>query len=88
MTNDPFEQLRLADEPAVPDPRFAARLRARLVAALDCRPATDLPTIPLPERTTAMTDTIASTTASTRPGPQGADAADPVPVRRLRPSRP
>jgi len=63
MTNDAFEQLRVPDEPALPDPRFTARLRARLVAALELSAATDLPTIPLPERTTAMTDTIASTTA-------------------------
>ena len=60
MTNDPFEQLRVPDEPALPDPRFTARLRARLVAALELSAAADLPTVPLPERTTAMTDTATS----------------------------
>ena len=71
MTNDPFEQLRVRDEPALPDPRFTARLRARLVAALELSAATDLPTIPLPERTTAMTDTATSTAATApTPGPR------------------
>ena len=55
MTSDPFEQLRVRDEPARPDARFVARLRARVAAALDVPSA--LPTIPLPERTTVMTDT-------------------------------
>ena len=35
MTTDPFEQLRVADEPGVPDRRFVAGLRNRVVAALD-----------------------------------------------------
>lgn len=34
MTSDPFEQLRVPDDPAAPDPRFVARLRNRIVAAL------------------------------------------------------
>ena len=51
MTNDPFEQLRVDDEPALPDPRFIARLRARLVAALELSAATDLP-----DRSTARED--------------------------------
>ena len=67
MTNDPFEQLRVPDEPASPDPRFTARLRARLVAALDLSAAAGLPTVPLPERTTVMTDTAAATANTPTP---------------------
>jgi uncharacterized glyoxalase superfamily protein PhnB len=59
VSTDPFEQLlRVVDEPAPPDARFVARLRARVVAALD---AAALPTIPLPDRSTHVTQT--STTA-------------------------
>ena len=46
MTSDPFEQLRVADEPARPDPRFVARLRNRVAAALDVRPACPPSTCP------------------------------------------
>ena len=53
MSTDPFEQLRIVDEPAPPDPRFVARLRAELAAALE-RPQ-DLPTVDLPERSTTVT---------------------------------
>ena len=42
VTTDPFEQLRVADEPGRPDRRFVAGLRNRVVAALD---AAGLPTI-------------------------------------------
>ncbi len=61
MTTDPFELLRVDDEAVPPDPAFVARLRARMRAALD----PDLPTIPLPERTLAMTDTATSRATST-----------------------
>lgn len=64
--SDPFEQLRVDDAPTTPDPGFVARLRARVAAALDLATATELPTIPLPERTTTVTDT-ATTTATTAP---------------------
>ena len=60
MTTDPFEQLRVADEPGVPDRRFVAGLRNRIVAALE---AAGLPTIDLPDRSTTVTDT-ATTTAT------------------------
>jgi uncharacterized glyoxalase superfamily protein PhnB len=53
MTADPFERLRVPDEPARPDPGFVARLRARVTAAL----APDLPTIDLPERSSPMSET-------------------------------
>lgn len=58
---DAFEQLRITEDPGVPDPRFVAGLRNRLTAALD---ATGLPTVTLPERTTTVTDT-ATTAAPT-----------------------
>ena len=61
MTIDPFEQLRIDDEPARPDPRFVARLRARLTAALD----PGLPTIQLPERRETMSDTATPRATST-----------------------
>ncbi|MET0577862.1 MAG: VOC family protein [Ilumatobacteraceae bacterium] len=78
MTNDPFERLRVHDEPALPDPRFTARLRARLVAALELSAASDLPIIPLPERSTAMTDTITSAGAtSTATPPRGPSPLTP-----------
>ena len=40
---DPFDDLRLPDEPATPDPAFAARLRRRVEAEL-------LPELPVPGR--------------------------------------
>jgi uncharacterized glyoxalase superfamily protein PhnB len=55
VTIDPFEQLRVADEPGVPDRRFVAGLRNRVVAALE---AAGLPTIDLPDRSTTVTDTL------------------------------
>ncbi len=55
---DPLEQLRITGSPGDPDPRFVARLRTRIVAALG---DTALATIDLPERTTTMTDTTATT---------------------------
>ena len=54
MTNDAFDQLRSLAEPARPDPAFAARLRARVEAAL-------APTVPHPERSRPMSDTTTST---------------------------
>ncbi|MGH9272981.1 MAG: VOC family protein [Ilumatobacteraceae bacterium] len=60
MSTDPFVQLRPVD-PAPPDTRFVARLRARVEAAL----AADLPVIDLPERTTTMTDTTTTDTGTT-----------------------
>lgn len=63
MTNDPLEQLRLPDDPAMPGARFAARLRARVVAELGGADA-HLPTIELPERTPTMTDTSTPTPAT------------------------
>jgi uncharacterized glyoxalase superfamily protein PhnB len=62
VTSDPFEQLRVDDEPARPEPGFVARLRARVAAALDL--TADLPTIQLPERNTTMTDTAATPRAT------------------------
>jgi uncharacterized glyoxalase superfamily protein PhnB len=46
------------------------------VAALELSAATDLPTIPLPERTTAMTDTVTST-ATTAPTPRAPSPLTP-----------
>lgn len=63
MTSDAFEQLRVHDEPARPDARFVARLRAQIAAALDV--TSGLPTIRLPERTITMTDTAAPRATST-----------------------
>lgn len=58
MTNDPLDQLRLPADPARPDTRFAARLRARIVAELGADDPDRLPTIEFPERTpSTMTDT-------------------------------
>ncbi len=61
MSLDPFDRLRLADEPARPDPRFVARLRSRLLTTR----TDDIPYIDLPERRTMMTttDTAGSATA-------------------------
>lgn len=53
MTSDPFEQLRLPEDPAAPDPRFVARLRNRVVAALA---DAGLATVDLPSRTAPATD--------------------------------
>ena len=53
-----MDQLRIVDEPASPDARFVARLRAQVVAALD------LPTVPLPERSPIMTDTATAPTTT------------------------
>jgi uncharacterized glyoxalase superfamily protein PhnB len=62
---DAFDQLRLGDQPAQPDRRFAAGLRARIVAALD---ASSLPTVSMPERSIAVADTTTPTvTASIVP---------------------
>lgn len=66
--NDPFDALRLRDEPVTPDARFAARLRARLVEALA---AADMPIVPLPERSPTM-----ATSAST-PGIQATSSIVP-----------
>jgi uncharacterized glyoxalase superfamily protein PhnB len=54
----PFDDLRLLAElePAVrPDPRFVARLRARIAAALTAD-LDDLPAVDLPERRTTVTE--------------------------------
>jgi uncharacterized glyoxalase superfamily protein PhnB len=56
-----MDQLRIVDEPAAPDARFVARLRAQLVGALDEH---DLPTVPLPERSPIMTETAAAPTTT------------------------
>ena len=62
MTSDPFEQLRVDDEPGVPDRRFVAGLRNRMVAALE---AAGLPTIDLPDRSTTVTDTTTTAAPAT-----------------------
>jgi uncharacterized glyoxalase superfamily protein PhnB len=61
---DPFEQLRLPDEPRAPRASFARALRARLLDALDLDP-TDV-TVGLPERNPPM-----STPTSTAPSTSG-----------------
>jgi uncharacterized glyoxalase superfamily protein PhnB len=61
VTTDPFEQLRVDDEPGAPDRRFVAGLRNRMVAALE---AAGLPTIDLPDRSTTVTDTATTTAPS------------------------
>jgi PhnB protein len=71
MTTDPFDRLGvLADvDPDVqPDPRFVARLRARVASALIPSPD-DLPVVDLPERSSTMTDTAseAPTIAAVQP---------------------
>ncbi len=72
--SDPFEQLRIVDEPGRPDARFVARLRARILAALEgieelegleSVEAADLPTINLPERSITMTETAPVTAPAT-----------------------
>jgi len=62
MSIDPFEQLRVPDEASAPDPSFVARLRRRIVDALD---AAALPIVQLNERSTAMTDTATDPTVAT-----------------------
>ena len=61
MTTDPFERLRVDDEAIPPDPTFVSSLRARVRAALD----PGLPTLPFPERTSAMTDIATARATST-----------------------
>jgi uncharacterized glyoxalase superfamily protein PhnB len=59
----PFDDLRLLAElePAVrPDPRFVARLRARIAAALTAD-LDDLPAVDLPERRTTVTEPTTAT---------------------------
>lgn len=68
MTGDPLDQLRLGDEPGRPDTRFVAGLRSRVVAAL----TTDLPTVSLPARSTAMTDASTNPTAASTTNPPAA----------------
>jgi uncharacterized glyoxalase superfamily protein PhnB len=60
VTTDPFEQLRVDDEPGTPDRRFVAALRRRVTAALTA----DLPTIDLPQRSSPVSDATTTTTAS------------------------
>jgi uncharacterized glyoxalase superfamily protein PhnB len=65
---DPFDQLRLGDEPVQPDGRFIAGLRARIVAAvaaLDDLDAAPVPTVTLPERSTTVPGTTTTTPAIT-----------------------
>jgi uncharacterized glyoxalase superfamily protein PhnB len=62
VTTDPFEQLRVDDQPGAPDRRFVAGLRNRIVAALE---AAGLPTIDLPQRSTTVTDTATTTATPT-----------------------
>ena len=61
MTTDPFEQLRVDDEPAAPDP---ASSPACAPASSPPSSAAGLPTVTLPERSTAMTDTATATVAA------------------------
>ena len=65
---NPFEQLRVDDEPTAPDRRFVIALRHRIAAALD---ATGLPTVDLPERSPTGADTIPATTATPPPPATG-----------------
>ncbi|MET0144891.1 MAG: VOC family protein [Ilumatobacteraceae bacterium] len=64
MTSDPFEQLRITEEPRSPDPVFVTGLRNRLVAALT---PTDLSPIDLPQRSTTMSEasTVSARTTAT-----------------------
>lgn len=66
MTIDPYRQLRPVD-PVPPDPRFVARLRRRIEAALnvDDNDNNEIPVIELPERSTTMTDTTTNTVTIT-----------------------
>lgn len=61
MTSDPFDALRITDEPTDPPTDFRRDLRARLVEAMGLAPTT---TISLPERT-PMTATMTTTTTTT-----------------------
>ena len=66
MTADPFDRLHVlaeVDPDAQPDPRFVARLRARLAAALIPSPG-DLPVVDLPQRSSTMTDTATETSTN------------------------
>jgi uncharacterized glyoxalase superfamily protein PhnB len=65
MTGDPFDALRVADQPTAPDAGYARRLKARVAAALNEPPPAD--TIELPERrtTTMATTTTAATKVAT-----------------------
>ena len=62
--NDPFDALRLHDEPVTPDRRFTARLRARIADALS---GTDVPIVQLPERSPTMSTTSTSSSTATEP---------------------
>jgi len=57
MTTDPFDALRLPDEPVAPRPEFAARLRRQIEVALDPTDPNDPPT----PRSTTMPTTTPST---------------------------
>jgi hypothetical protein len=70
---DPFDVLRVANEPTAPDPGFAARLKARVAAALsepletesfetESLEISELDTIELPERRSTMATASAPTT--------------------------
>lgn len=64
MTSSPFDRLAVladVDAAASPDPRFVARLRARVAAALTQIPD-DLPVVDLPERSSTVSDTTSTTT--------------------------
>jgi PhnB protein len=63
MTTDPFDRLGIladVDPDVQPDPRFVARLRARVASALIPSPD-DLPVVELPQRSSTMTDTATDT---------------------------
>ena len=67
MTVDPFDRLHVlgdVDPDVQPDPRFVARLRARIASALAPSPD-DLPVVDLPERSSTMTDTATDTAITT-----------------------
>jgi PhnB protein len=69
MTTDPFDHLGVLadlDPDAQPDPRFVARLRARVASALSPS-LDDLPVVDLPQRSSTMTDTETSTFAAIQP---------------------
>jgi PhnB protein len=58
MTTDPFDALRLPDDPVAPRPEFAARLRQQIEVALDLAD-------PQPRRTTMPTASTPATTTVT-----------------------
>jgi uncharacterized glyoxalase superfamily protein PhnB len=64
VNQDPFDELHvLADEPvSSPDPRFVARLRARVEATLTQIPE-DVPVVDLPERSTTVSQTTTESTS-------------------------